>query len=158
MATSRVVDRVVDAVAVAAFAGMFACVLAQVIFRYFLGAPLVWSDELARYLFVWASFLGWIIAARRHSHLTIDMLTMKLPPRGGAALRVFGELCGIAFAALLVWYGWRIAARNLDVDTTTLFFSQGVVYAIVPVAALAIALYAIADLRTAWRALAGARP
>ena len=158
MAPSRVVDRVVDWVAVAAFAGMFACVLGQVVFRYFFDSPLVWSDELARYLFVWASFLGWIIAARRRSHLSIDMLSMKLPPRGVATLRVFGALCGLAFAALLVWYGWRIMVRNLDVDTTTLFFSQGIVYAIVPVAALAIALYALADLRTAWRALAGARP
>jgi len=158
MATSRVVDRVVDAVAVAAFSGMFACVLGQVFFRYFLDSPLVWSDELARYLFVWASFLGWIIAARRRSHLTIDMLTMKLPPRGGAALRAFGALCGIAFAGLLVWYGWRIAARNLDVDTTTLFFSQGVVYAIVPIAALAVGLYSLADLRAAWRAFAEVRP
>jgi len=158
MAASRVVDRVVDWVAVVAFAGMFACVLGQVVFRYFLGAPLVWSDELARYLFVWASFLGWIIAARRRSHLSIDMLTTRLPARGGAALRALGALCGIAFAALLVFYGWRIAARNLDVDTTTLFFSQGVVYAIVPVAALAVGLYAIADLRAALRTFLGPRP
>ena len=158
MAASRVVDRVVDWVAVAAFAGMFACVLGQVVFRYFLGAPLVWSDELARYLFVWASFLGWIIAARRRSHLSIDMLTTRLPAHGGAALRALGALCGIAFAALLVFYGWRIAARNLDVDTTTLFFSQGVVYAIVPIAALAVGLYAIADLRAALRSYLDRRP
>lgn len=158
MVPVRVVDRVVDWVAVAAFSGMFACVLSQVVFRYFLDSPLVWSDELARYLFVWASFLGWIVAARRRSHLSIDMLVTWLPPRGGAALRAFGALCGLAFAALLVWYGWRITARNLDVDTTTLFFSQGVVYAIVPVAALAVGLYAIADLRAALRAFAGARP
>jgi TRAP-type C4-dicarboxylate transport system permease small subunit len=136
---------------------MFACVLAQVVFRYFLGAPLVWSDELARYLFVWASFLGWILAARRRSHLSIDMLATKLPARGQAALRMLGALAGIAFAALLVFYGWRIMLRNLDVDTTTLFFSQGVVYAIVPVAALAVGLYALADLRAALRAYAEAR-
>ena len=156
----RVVDRVVDWVAVAAFTGMFGCVLAQVVFRYFLGEPLVWSDELARYLFVWASFLGWIVAARRRSHLAIDMAATRLSSRGRAVLRIVGALCGIAFAALLVWYGWRIMVRNLDVDTTSLFFSQGVVYAIVPVAAFAVGIYAIADLVAAWRALgdrAGAR-
>ena len=154
MVPVRVVDRVVDWVAVAAFSGMFLCVLGQVVFRYFLGEPLVWSDELARYLFIWASFLGWIIAARRGSHLTIDMVAMRLPSRGAAALRIVGALCGLAFAGLLVWYGWRIMLRNLDVDTTTLFFSQGVVYAIVPVAAFAVGLYALADLVAGWRALA----
>jgi len=153
VAATRWIDRVVDGVAVAAFAGMFACVLGQVVFRYFLGEPLVWSDELARYLFVWASFLGWIIAARRRSHLVIDMAATRLSPRGQALLRIVGALAGVAFAALLVWYGWRIAARNLDVETTTLFFSMGVVYAIVPVAAVAVGLYAVADARAAWRAV-----
>ena len=158
----RWIDRVVDGAAIAAFAGMFACVLAQVGFRYFLGDPLVWSDELARYLFVWASFLGWIIAARRRSHLTIDTAVARLSPRriacsarathGRAALKLVGAAAGVAFAAVLVFYGWRITQRNLDVDTTTLFFPMGVVYAIVPLAALAVGLYALADARAAARA------
>ena len=154
MALQRWIDRVVDGAAIAAFAGMFACVLGQVGFRYFLGDPLVWSDELARYLFVWASLLGWIIAARRRSHLSIDMVAIRLSPRGQAALRLVGALAGVAFAAVLVFYGWRITQRNLDVDTTTLFFPMGVVYAIVPLAALAVGLYALADARSAIRALA----
>ncbi|HET9338564.1 MAG TPA: TRAP transporter small permease [Casimicrobiaceae bacterium] len=154
MTTARWIDRVVDGVAIAAFAGMFACVLGQVLFRYFLGSPLTWSDELARYLFVWASFLGWIIAARRRSHLSIDMAASRAGPRGRAVLRLVGALAGLAFAGLLVFYGWRITARNLDVETTTLFFTMGVVYAMVPAAALAVGLYAIADGLAAWRALA----
>jgi TRAP-type C4-dicarboxylate transport system permease small subunit len=154
MTTVRWIDRVVDAVAIAAFAGMFACVLGQVLFRYFLGSPLTWSDELARYLFVWASFLGWIIAARRRSHLSIDMAASRAGSRGRAVLRLVGAVAGLAFAGLLVFYGWRITARNLDVETTTLFFTMGVVYAMVPAAALAVGLYAIADALAAWRALA----
>ncbi len=157
----RLIDRAVDVAAIAAFAGMFACVIGQIGFRYFLGDPLVWSDELARYLFVWASFLGWIVAARRRSHLSIDMASARLSPRGQAALRIVGSLAGTTFAAVLVFYGWRIMQRNLDVDTTTLFFSMGVVYAIVPLAAFAVGLYALADARAAFRAFAspsGASP
>ena len=41
---------------------MFLCVFAQVVLRYGFDSPLVWSDELARYLFVWCAFLGWVIA------------------------------------------------------------------------------------------------
>ena len=63
-----------------------------------------------------------------------------------------GALAAIAFAAVLLFYGWRITERNLDVDTTTLFFPMGVVYAIVPLAALAVGLYALADARAAARA------
>ena len=158
---SKGIDRAIDGLAVVAFAGMFGCVISQVFFRYFLDDPLVWSDELARYLFVWVSFLGWIIAARRRSHLSIDMAATRMGPRGKAVIRAFGALAAIAFALILAWYGWRITLRNVDVETTTLFISQGVVYAIVPVAAIAVALYAMADLRGAARDFAAdgeARP
>ena len=134
---------------------MFACVLGQVGFRYFLGDPLTWSDELARYLFVWCSFLGWIIAARRRSHLAIGSLPERAPPRVRALLGLFAAAAALAFAAVLGFYGTRIMLRNLDVDTTTLFFTMGVVYAVVPLATFAVALYAIADAVAAVRTLAG---
>ncbi|MDH5287979.1 MAG: TRAP transporter small permease [Betaproteobacteria bacterium] len=145
--------RATDALAIALFAAMFACVLAQVIFRYFLGSPLTWSDELARYLFVWCAFLGWVIAARRRSHLAVTMGRDRLGPRAQAALRLAGALAALGFAAALVWHGARIAARNWDVDTTSLALSTGVVYAIVPLAGLAVALYALADAAAAFAGL-----
>ena len=148
--------RAVDIMAIATFAGMFACVLAGVGFRYFLSDPLTWSDELARYLFVWCAFLGWVVAARRRSHLAIGSLPERAPPRVRALLSLLAAVAAIAFAAVLAWYGTRIALRNLDVDTTTLFFTMGVVYAIVPLAAVAVGLHAIADAHAAWRALSEA--
>jgi TRAP-type C4-dicarboxylate transport system permease small subunit len=146
-----IVDRLVDLAAIAAFTGMFGCVLAQVVFRYVFNDPLVWSDELARYLFVWTAFLGWIIAARRRSHLAVGMLVTKLPPKARVACHALAALVAIAFAAALVFYGTRIMLRNLDVDTASLWFPMGVVYLIVPLAAFAVGLYALADLRAAFR-------
>ena len=146
--------RAIDAMAIATFSGMFACVLGQVGFRYFLGDPLTWSDELARYLFVWCALLGWIIAARRRSHLAIGTLPERAGPRVRALLSLLAAAAAFAFAAVLAFYGTRIALRNVDVGTTTLFFTMGVVYAIVPLAAIAVGLHAIADGYAALRALA----
>jgi TRAP-type C4-dicarboxylate transport system permease small subunit len=148
-ALARLTARAIDWLAIATFAGMFACVLGQVVFRYFLGSPLVWSDELARYLFVWCAFLGWVIAARKRSHLAVSIGHDRLPRPARALVALAGALASAAFAALLVFYGWRIAARNLDVSTTTLFFTFGVVYAIVPPAAALVALHALADAKAA---------
>lgn len=153
----RAAERVVDALAVLTFTGMFLCVLVQVVLRYGFDRPLVWSDELARYLFVWCSFLGWIVAARRHSHLAISVVADKLPPRGQAAFALAGALAAIAFCAVMLWYGVQITRRNLDIDTVALFFTFGVVYAIAPVAAVAVALYALADARAALIRLRGAQ-
>jgi TRAP-type C4-dicarboxylate transport system permease small subunit len=148
-------ERVVDALAIATFTGMFLCVFAQVVLRYGFDRPLVWSDELARYLFVWCAFLGWILAARRRSHLAVDVVAMRCGPRGRAAFALAGAVAALAFAAVLFGYGVQIARRNADVETVALFFTFGLVYAIVPVAALAVASYALADAAAAWRTLTG---
>ena len=154
---ARFAARVIDALAIATFTGMFACVLAQVVFRYFLGDPLVWSDELARYLFIWCSFLGWVIAARRRSHLSVSIVQERLASRGRGLLALVGAAAATVFAALLVYYGVQIAARNLDVETTSLAVSMGAVYAVVPAAALAVLFHAVADARTAWQLLSSRR-
>jgi TRAP-type C4-dicarboxylate transport system permease small subunit len=142
---ARAATRVVDALAIASFAGMFLCVLAQVVSRYVFDRPLVWSDELARYLFVWCAFFGWIVAARRRSHLAIGVLAERCGPRGRARFALAASAAALIFAALLFAYGLQITARNLDIGTVALFFSFGFVYAIVPLAALAVGIYAIAD-------------
>ncbi len=152
MPLRRFAERVVDLLAIVTFSGMFACVFAQVIFRYFLDSPLTWSDELARYLFVWCAFLGWVIAARRRSHLAISAVQSRTPPRVRAMLALLAALAAVAFAGILCYYGVRITARNADVETPSLFFTIGVVYAIVPVAAIAVALHALADVLAAVRA------
>jgi len=150
---ARVAARVLDALAIATFTGMFLCVIVQVVLRYFFGDPTTWSDELARYLFVWCSFIGWVIAARKRSHLGIALVAERSPPRVKAAIELVGASASVAFAGILLYYGLQITSRNADVDTVTLFFTFGVVYAIVPVAALAVGALALADARTAASAL-----
>ena len=151
MPLRRFAERAINLLAIAMFSGMFACVLAQVFFRYFLDSPLTWSDELARYLFVWCAFLGWVIAARRRSHLAITVMQSRLSARPRAALVACAALAAVAFAIILSYYGVRITLRNADVETPSLFFTIGVVYAIVPVATLAVALHALGDLVAAVR-------
>jgi TRAP-type C4-dicarboxylate transport system permease small subunit len=155
-ALRRIAARLVDALAIATFTGMFLCVFVQVVLRYGFDRPLVWSDELARYLFVWCAFLGWIIAARRRSHLAISVLADRAGPRAQALFALAGALSAVAFAAILFWFGLQITRRNADIDTVALFFTFGVVYAIVPVAALAVGLHALADALAAVRRFAAA--
>ncbi|HEY4138272.1 MAG TPA: TRAP transporter small permease [Casimicrobiaceae bacterium] len=155
---ARAATRVVDALAIATFAGMFACVLAQVVLRYAFDRPLVWSDELARYLFVWCAFLGWIIAARRRSHLAISVLADRCGTHGRALFGLVASTAAFAFAVLLLFYGIRITARNLDIGTVALFFSFGIVYAIVPLAAFAVGIYAVVDAIAAWQQFRAPQP
>jgi TRAP-type C4-dicarboxylate transport system permease small subunit len=71
-------DRIVRGAAVALLLSLLVAVLLGVLSRQ-LNAPLAWTDELAQYLLVWTGFVGWIIAARRRSHIRITVFADKLP-------------------------------------------------------------------------------
>jgi TRAP-type C4-dicarboxylate transport system permease small subunit len=52
---------------------------AQVCSRYVLGDPLIWSEEAARYLFVWVSMIGCALALREGGHFGLDLLIRRVP-------------------------------------------------------------------------------
>ena len=56
-------------------------VTVQVFARYVLNDTPPWSEELCRYLFIWASFLGACVAMGRAAHLGVDSLVARLPAR-----------------------------------------------------------------------------
>lgn len=93
---------------VAIFATMVASAMAQVISRYVFNAPLVWSEELSRYLFIWLSFLGAWYAWIEREHLGIDMLPDIIPKRLVPGLRVLIEALVLIFALASMYYGQRI--------------------------------------------------
>jgi TRAP-type transport system small permease protein len=142
----KLAERAVDTLAVALFLAMFAAICAQVVMRYVFNNPLVWSDEAAQYLFVWIAFLGWVIAARRRSHIAITMVVDRLPPGAAQALRLAAQCAVLGFAAILFWNGTQITADNLDVQMTSMNLGYWMVYLATPLAALFIAIYAVRDI------------
>ena len=149
----RIAERAIDALAIVTFSGILLCVLLQVFFRYVLNSPLTWSEELARYLFIWCAFLGWIVASRKRSHLAMTFVVDRMPPRAQAAIGVAIELATILFAWILGTRGARLVANNWDVENVAVPFNLGVVYLIEPIAAVAITAYAICALVDALKAL-----
>src|SRR5688572_1850807 len=59
----------------------FLCVVVQVFMRYVLEQPLPWSEEVARYSFIWASFLTAAVIVGRREHFGIEFLVEALSPR-----------------------------------------------------------------------------
>ena len=133
---SRVALSVLHGTGIVLFIGMVLLVLAQVIARKFF-EPLVWSEELARYTFIWVAFIGWVIASHNKSHIRISLVTDRAGPKLKLALGLFSDLCVIVFALIFVVKGWKLVSNNLDIETVTLFFDFWLVYSIIPVSALA---------------------
>ena len=149
----RAAERAIDVAAIAAFTGIFLCVFGQVVFRYVFNSPMTWSEELARYLFIWCAFLGWVVASRRNSHLAMSFALERLDRRSQAAIAVVVQLATLLFAWVLGRTGAKLATNNWDVENVAVPFNLGVVYLIEPVAAVAIAAYALLALSDALRTL-----
>jgi TRAP-type C4-dicarboxylate transport system permease small subunit len=142
----RRAEKALDTVAVALFAAMFGAIILQIVLRYVFNAPLVWTDELASYLFVWISFLGWTTATRKRIHIGIGLVADRLPARGRRLLHGFWCVCTIAFALVLLVIGIIITRRNADIQMVSLDFAFWPVYLVVPIAAVFLVLYGLRDL------------
>lgn len=138
-------DRIVRAAAVALLLALLATVVLGVLSRQ-LNAPLAWTDELAQYLLVWAGFVGWIIAARRRSHIRITVIADRLPRIAGQGLEIVTQLAIIVFAGVLVRYSFALIERNWDVESIALPVSSAALYIVMPLAGLALILQALAEI------------
>lgn len=143
---AKVAERALDALVVVLFAIMFGVIVVQIALRYLFNHPLVWTDEAAQYCFVWVSFLGWTMAARRRIHIGINVVVDRLPAGARRALHALWCIAGAGFAAVLFVVGVVIAYRNGDVRMVSIDFTFWPVYLAVPVAALFLVAYALGDL------------
>jgi TRAP-type C4-dicarboxylate transport system permease small subunit len=115
---------------------MTAIVFAQVVFRYLLAIPLVWSEELARYLFVWVTMIGSAMAVRQGLHYGLDILVKPLP-RGMAALAgLLGSAIIAAIAITLVWQGVKESAGATRHFASSMDISMAWFYSALPIGGL----------------------
>ena len=154
-AVKKTVDKILDYFAVILFTAVFLVVLLQVFMRFFLNSPLVWSEELARYIFMWVSLIGWVFAVRSGTHIRIALVADNLPVTARKVLNIINFLLTVIFAGIMLWYGVVLVRKNLDVPTITLFFTYSVVYAAVPFTMLFLIFYSVLRLISGQRDIGG---
>lgn len=117
----------------------------QVISRYVLSAPSVWTEELARFLLVWIGVLGASYAYRARVHLAIDLLPRKLGVRKGAGLEaVNASLVGVFAAVVMMFGGGRLVLITWELNqiSPALGWPMAVVYSVVPLSGALLMLFA----------------
>ena len=90
-------------------AAMVVIISLEVIFRYVLKLPLVWSEQLASYTMIWLAFLSAAIALREHAHIGMTLLVNRLPDKGKKAVEIVSHLLILIFLAFLIWWGIKHA-------------------------------------------------
>ena len=101
----------------------------QVVLRYVFHASNAWSEELARYLFIYDVFIGSAIALRKNSHLQVDVFLNLMKERTKYIYTIIVTILGILFLAVLFVYSislCKISAVNI---TPGLKVSMAIPYA-----------------------------
>lgn len=83
----------------------------DVVARYFFNRPFTFTVEVTELLMGLVIFLGVGLTTHDTRHITVDIVTMKLPVRPRALLEIGVTIVGIAILFLMVWQMWKTAAR-----------------------------------------------
>jgi TRAP-type C4-dicarboxylate transport system permease small subunit len=120
---------------------MTVVVFLQVVFRYVLTQPLYWSEEIARYLFVWLSILGATLGLQKGGHFGLDVFYRMLPDRGRQVMRqVIHLFMGVVILVILV-QGITLVQKTSLQESPAMGISMGWAYAALPVGAALMAIH-----------------
>ena len=136
---------------VSIFSLMIAVTFAQVIFRYVLRSPLPWSEELARYCFVWIVFLGATLGLERGVHIGVDILTILLPGRVQRWLAAINEVLILAFVLLIILASVSVVDANRLQFSPALGLQMAKVYLAIPLGMAVMVLLLLGKLVEAFR-------
>jgi TRAP-type transport system small permease protein len=121
---------------VACLALMVLMVFGNVVLRYGFNSGITVSEELSRWLFVWMTFLGAVVAVRTHAHLGTDMLISRLPRAGKKACFIAAHLLMLYMCWLMARGGWQQTVINYQTTSAVMeasmawFYASGVVFAV----------------------------
>lgn len=85
-----------------------AIVFSNVVGRYFLHAPIRWSDEVSLFLFLWLAYLGALAALMAGRHYSFPGLIDLFPPKLRLAAKTLSDVIVLAMLGVLVWCGVRL--------------------------------------------------
>ena len=109
---SLFIERLAAYPCIAATGAMTVVVLLGVLFRYVLQSPLSWSEEVARYLMIWAASLAISIGIMRREHLGITFLISRIPPSAQKYAAVIVNLAVLWFLWILTKFGYYMALEG----------------------------------------------
>jgi TRAP-type C4-dicarboxylate transport system permease small subunit len=131
---------------------MVVLVFGNVVMRYGFNSGITMSEELSRWLFVWLTFLGAIVAMKDGAHLGSDTLVSRLPTAGKKLFLVIGHALMLFVCWLLFKGSYEQAVINWDTTSAVMEASMAFFYGCGMVAAVSIALILVHKL---WRLFVG---
>jgi len=108
--------------------GMVVCVTWQVLTRYILHYPTIWTEEATRVFLIYMTFMGAGLSMLRGDEVKVTFITERLPVRFQRVLSLIMNLLSMIFLAVLLWYTFPLMKRLAHQPMPALRFSKSYVY------------------------------
>lgn len=129
---SDLVDKISCIIVVVLLASMVFVTSAQIICRMFFTA-LSWSEELARYLLVWSTFVGAGCVYKKGGHISVLIAQDLLPFKLRKLMKALVHLICAAFFLLAFYYGFQYMDRQGTQLSAALRIPMNLMYMAIPV-------------------------
>lgn len=119
--------------------------IAGVIFRYFFNSPLVWSDEIAMYSFIWISFVGGSMALKKDQLASVSILMDRLNGKIRMILFSVGFAIVLGFLIYFLVYSipWILSPDISFQQSTAMMLPMIYPYLSVPVGIACMTIHAL---------------
>lgn len=128
------------------FVVMVGSIFYQIVLRYVFHAANAWSEELARYTFVWQVLLGAAVAVRKARHMQIDFFLNKFPPRVRKFLDIAMKFVVIYFFIVVAQKGTDLYYLTQRQQSTGLGIPMSWIYLSIPVGSALMILFTLEEL------------
>ncbi len=140
---SDLIEKVTNVLLVVIFSIMIiACVL-QVYTRAVLNTSLSWTEELARFTFIWTNLLGASLCVKHHAHATVTVVLDALNQKVKRYVLIVIQLIILAVTYVMVVPGAQFALKVSSSLSPAMKWSMGLIYGGVPIAGALIMIYTL---------------
>lgn len=104
-------DHLEEFICVVVLAAMTVVIFIQIIIRAistFVTIPMAWTEEIGRYLFIYAVYIGAAYATHKRAHQKVDILPIMCGNTGKLILNLIGDVGVILFAAAMTVFSWQV--------------------------------------------------
>lgn len=131
----KVYDHIEEILLVILLAATVVILFYQIVMRYVFNNSPVWTEEVARYLFVWETWVGVSIGAKYGKHIEVTMIVDLFAEKGRAFFRILSDLIVIIICLVVVQQGSILVDKLLTIGSNSpaLNIPMGYIYLSVPV-------------------------
>lgn len=94
-------------------------IFVQVVMRYVFENSLSWSEELARYIFIWLIYLGISYGCKIIKHIKIDAAMYLFPKKIRPYIAIIGDVIFFAFAIYIMVTGFNLTMMQIQLSKTS---------------------------------------